>query len=102
MKPVPSTLTKTYPQRGQLQQFRFAVATAFNCIRCGASKKSKLITVYGGDWSRRLCNGCYGEHLSLYEVKAGPAADDKRAEQLSALFLSVVSLVTSGMQSTSF
>ena len=92
MEPVPSTVTKTYPQRGSLQQFRFAAATAFRCFRCGASKKSKLITVYGDDWSRRLCNGCYGRLLSLYEIKAGAAADDKRAEQLAALLLSLVSV----------
>lgn len=48
--------------------------------------------MYGGDWSRRLCNGCNGELLSLYEIKAGTAADDKRAEQLAVLLLSLVSL----------
>ena len=31
---------------------------------------SKLITVYRGDWSKRLCNGCYGRLLSIYEIKA--------------------------------
>jgi len=92
MEPVPSTVTKTYPQRGPLQQFRFAEATAFVCFRCGDTKKSKLITVYGSDWSKRLCNGCYGRLLSLYEIKAGTAPDDQRAEQLAALLLSTVAL----------
>jgi hypothetical protein len=23
-------------------------------------KKSKLVAVQGGDWSKLLCNGCYG------------------------------------------
>jgi len=31
---------------------------------------SKLITVYRGDWSKRLCNSCYGRLLSIYEIKA--------------------------------
>jgi hypothetical protein len=91
MKSVPSSIAKTYPQRGPLQQFRFADTTAFTCFRCGQSKKSKLITVYRGDWSKRLCNGCYGRLLSLYEIKAGTAADDERAGELAAALLATVS-----------
>lgn len=79
----PSTVTKTYPQRGPLQQLRFAEATAFRCFRCGSTKKSKLITIYASDWSRRLCNGCYGHLLSLYEIKTGTNAHNKRAEELA-------------------
>jgi hypothetical protein len=90
MEPVPSTVVKTYPRRGPLQQFRFAESTAFSCFRCGDTKKSKLITVYDSDWSKRLCNGCYGRLLSLYEIKAGTAADDERAEELAAALLSAV------------
>ncbi len=92
MEPVPSTVTKTYPQRGPLQQFRFFEGTAFFCFRCGQTKKSKLITVYAGDWSRRLCNGCYGRLLSLYEIKAGTTAESERAEELAAALLSTVAL----------
>src|SRR5260370_21823399 len=91
MESVPSSVTKHYPPRGPLQQFRFEASTAFNCFRCGASKKSKLITVYNGDWSKRLCNGCYGRLLSLYEIKAGTTPDDERAETLAATLLSMVS-----------
>ena len=92
MEPVPSTVAKTYPQRGPLQQFRFAEPTAFRCFRCGATKKSKLITIYSGDWSKRLCNGCYGRLLSLYEIKAGTAPNDQRAEELAAALLSMIAL----------
>jgi hypothetical protein len=92
MEPVPSTITKTYAQRGPLQQFRFAESTAFRCFRCGDTKKSKLITVYNSDWSKRLCNGCYGRLLSLYEIKAGTAADDQKAEELAAALLWAVTL----------
>ena len=45
-----------------------------------------------GDWSRKLCNGCYGRLLSLYEIKAGTAADDLRAEQLADALLSIVTV----------
>ena len=92
MVPVPSDVTKRYPQRGPLQQFRFAESTSFRCYRCGTAKKSRLITVYMRDWSRRLCNGCYGNLLSLYEIKAGTKLDDARAEELAAALLAVVAL----------
>jgi hypothetical protein len=88
--PIPSTITKTYPPRGPLQQFRFVESSAFNCFRCGEAKKSKLITVYQGDWSHRLCNGCYGRLLLLYEIKAGTASDDLKAEELANALLSAV------------
>lgn len=90
MEPVPSNIEKTYPARGPLQQYRFTDATAFRCFRCGESKKSKLMTVYRRDWSRRLCNGCYGRLLSLYDVKAGTDDDDVRADQLAAALFSLV------------
>ena len=92
MEPVPSQATKTYPQRGPLQQFRFQAATAFRFFRCGATKKAKLITFYAGDWVKRLCNGCYGRLLSLYDVKAGAGTEDQRAEELAAALLSIVAL----------
>ena len=92
MEPVPSTVTKTYPARGPLQQFRFAEGTAYRCFRCGETKKSKLITVYGGDWSRRLCNGCYGRLLSLFEIKAGLQPEDQRVEALAEALLGTVTL----------
>ena len=102
MEPVPSTVIKTHSQRGPLQQFRFAEATSFTCFRCGEIKKSKLITVYGGDWSKRLCNGCYGRLLSLYEIKAGTGADDDRAELLATALLSAVALDEQGQAERQF
>lgn len=92
MEPVPSTVTKTYPAKGPLQQFRFAEAIAFRCLRCGETKKSKLITVYGQMWSKRLCNGCYGRLLSLYEIKAGSQVDDQKAEALAESLLSSIAV----------
>ncbi|KAB2919914.1 MAG: hypothetical protein F9K29_03375 [Hyphomicrobiaceae bacterium] len=89
MQPVPSTITKTYPPRGPLQQFRFADSTAFDCFRCGQAKESKLITVYQGNWSKRLCNACYGRLLSLYQIKAGTASEDERAEALASALIAM-------------
>ena len=90
VQPAPSAIVKTYPPRGPMQQYRFAESTAFDCFRCGQAKKSKLITVYRQDWSRRLCNGCYGRLLSIYEIKAGTAPDDERADALAAALAGMV------------
>lgn len=89
--PVPSDLEKTYPQRGPLQLFRFAAPTTFQCFRCGAAKKSKLVAAHRGDWSKELCNACYGRLLSLYEIKAGTASDNDRAESLAQLLITLIS-----------
>ena len=90
MEPVPANVIKSYPQRGPLQQFRFAKSTAFRCLRCGASKKSKLVTIYTGSWSKRLCNGCYGRLLSVYKIKAGAKGDDERSEALASALIATV------------
>lgn len=92
MQFIPSQIEKEYPPRGPLQQFRFKEATAFHCFRCGQTKKSKLITVYQQDGNRRLCNGCYGRLLSIYEIKAGTDQDDEKAEALAMLLLSISTL----------
>ena len=88
--PVASQLIKVYPPRGPLQQYRFKEATAFHCFRCGASKKSKLITIYNNDWHKRLCNGCYGKLLSIYNVKAGTGPSNEKAEALAEILLSLL------------
>jgi len=58
-KPI-ENITKQYPQNGFLSQFRFEKSISFECFRCGKTKTSKLITIYENDWSKKLCNGCYG------------------------------------------
>ena len=91
MIPVPSTLEKSYARRGPLQQFRFKTATSFQCCRCGRAKKSKLLSRYKDDWSRCLCNGCYGFLLSIYSVKSGTENDDAKVQKLAAQLLRIVS-----------
>ena len=83
-------VTKTYPQRGPLQQYRLDSSTSFVCFRCGASKTSKLVTVLRGEWGHLLCNGCYGRLLSLHEIRRDAAdisgvADDVANELLALL-----------------
>lgn len=74
-----------------MQQYRFESSSAFHCFRCGRSKKSKLITVYMDDWSKRLCNGCYGRLLSIYNIKSGTDSLDIRADKMARILLQMVS-----------
>ena len=30
------------------------------CVRCPMRKKSRLVGVKAGNWSKLLCNGCFG------------------------------------------
>ena len=92
METPPAKIAKTYPARGPIQQFRLAEISSFRCFRCGATKRSKLITTYNGDWSARLCNGCYGRLISLFDIKAGTQPNDQRSEALADALLSAVNL----------
>jgi hypothetical protein len=78
---------KEYPQRGPMQQFRLESSRAFHCFRCGQDKTSRLVTVYGGDWSRLLCNGCYGRLLSIFTIKKGTGDEEQKAEALGEVLL---------------
>lgn len=89
MKPLQNEIEKEYSARGPLHQFRFFEARPFHCFRCGTSKKAKLVTIYRDDWSRRVCNGCYGRLLSIYDIKAGSGNDDEKAAALGSLLLSL-------------
>lgn len=80
---------KVYPPQGPLQQYRLEMSTAFECIRCHAEKKSKLIAVYKSNRDWLLCNGCYGRLLSIYDVKAGAAPVDEKAEKLAQLVMTI-------------
>lgn len=59
-------------------------------FRCGQSKTSKLVTIYNDDWAKRLCNGCYGELLSIYDIKKGQQDVNEKVEHLSKILLELV------------
>ena len=44
--------------------YRRTTSNEFQCVRCQTMKKFKLVAVHGGDWSKLLCNGCYGLLMS--------------------------------------
>jgi hypothetical protein len=83
-------ITKEYPNRGPLNQFRFEKSISFKCFRCGQIKTSKLITTYNYDWEKRLCNGCYGTLLSIYDIKAGQINVDEKVEKLLEVLIKLV------------
>jgi len=56
----PEKIVKEFPRQGDLQLFRLEKLHQFQCVRCQGQKRSKLVAVQGGDWSKLLCNGCYG------------------------------------------
>lgn len=87
----PGNIVKEYSQRGPIRQYRFDRAIAFSCFRCGQQKKSKLITIYESNWNKRLCNGCYGRLLSIYEVKAGTLSEDEKIRELEDILQSLIS-----------
>ncbi|MBN1700158.1 MAG: hypothetical protein JW881_21785 [Spirochaetales bacterium] len=88
---APGNIIKEYPEKGPMKQYRFDKAVAFACFRCGNEKKSKLITIYQSNWNKRLCNGCYGRLLSIYEIKAGTKSEDEKVDELIELLLKLVS-----------
>lgn len=90
-KPARYEVTKTYLQRGPLQQYRVAASTSFRCFRCGQAKTSKLVTVFRDDWGRLLCNGCYGRLLSLHDVRVGATDTATIAEGLAEELLRLLS-----------
>lgn len=88
-KPI-ENIIKEYLPRGPLRQYRFEKSLSFSCFRCGQVKTSKLITIYCEDWSKKLCNGCYGRLLSIYEIKAGVISEDEKVEQLTEILLKLI------------
>jgi hypothetical protein len=89
-KPGRYEVTKSYPRRGPLQQYRVATATSFACFRCGKTKTSKLLTVFSGEWSQLLCNGCYGRLLSFYDVRRGATDSSEVADALADELLALL------------
>jgi hypothetical protein len=70
-KPTRYEVTKTYPTRGPLQQYRVATATSFACFRCGRTKTSKLVTVFRGDWAHERPAGL-PRRRSAWCARSGP------------------------------
>lgn len=80
-----ASIKKKYPPRGPLSQFRFDETVAFVCGRCVATKKSKLISIYGNDWDIKLCNGCYGYLLKLFEIRSEKELSHEKLLRLDKL-----------------
>jgi hypothetical protein len=74
----PERIVREFPVQGGWQLFRPEKKHEFRCVRCRGKKTSKLMAVRSGDWSRPLCNGCYGHLLSSpsEEVLCRPGLSD--------------------------
>lgn len=81
VKPL-HNIIKTYPKRGPLSQFRFEKIVSYICFRCRSAKTSKLISIYREDWDLKLCNGCYGRLISLYEIRSNSNPEEKKFSAL--------------------
>ena len=61
---VTGKMIKKFGQKNEYQQYRYEKVVEFSCFICNKEKKSKLVVVYEEDWSKIICNGCYGTRLS--------------------------------------
>ena len=50
-KPSCFTIVKSFPSRGDLQQYRLATAKEFSCARCQKIKTSQLVAIKNGRWN---------------------------------------------------
>jgi hypothetical protein len=90
MKINETAIEKVFSARGPMQQFRLKELNSFHCFRCGRSKTSKLVSIYKENWSMRLCNGCYGFLLSIYNIKSGIENDTDKSNLLSEILLTLI------------
>lgn len=73
---------------GPLTLHRLKALTEFGCMRCGSFKKSRIVVTFAGDWSRLLCNGCYGQLLSIWRTRSPDGSEglsDEAVERLRGL-----------------
>jgi len=76
-------IIKKYPKKGPLSQFRFEKVISYACFRCKSVKTSKLISICNDEWDFKLCNGCYGRLISLYEIHRGQKSNEDKIEQIN-------------------
>jgi len=60
MAQPPAVVTRTFKPAGQLQFHRMGNRTRFHCVRCRQDKTASSVATMGGDWTRMVCERCYG------------------------------------------
>ena len=60
MPDLAKQVVKTYPAQGEMQLFRLAGATEFNCSRCQTTKTAKLVAVVSGIGTGCCATGAMG------------------------------------------
>lgn len=90
-KPL-GNITKKYPKRGPLSQFRFEKSISFSCFRCGQIKTAKLITIYSVIGTKGYVTVAMGIcHSSLFDVSITPSFTGIRVSvhMLSLIVMSI-------------
>jgi hypothetical protein len=70
MAQPPAVVVKTCRPVDELQLHLLGSPTPFFCIRCQESKTIKSVATVQGDWTRTICNVCYGELVHARRKKA--------------------------------
>lgn len=69
-RPESWQIESSYPVHGPLRLYRLTSAVVFHCHRCGVDKKSRLAATVFDDWTRLLCDGCYGYAAAAVDESA--------------------------------
>lgn len=80
--PPRNKITKKFPAYGALRLYRLADPVDFHCHRCRTAKTSKNLATSDGDWSKPVCNACYGRERA--EVRQAPTAGNPPAPATAA------------------
>ena len=57
---VTGKMIRKYADKSGYQQYRYEKIVEFNCCLCKRQKKSKLVVILNDNWSKIICNSCYG------------------------------------------
>ena len=71
MSELAKLVIKRFPENRNMQLVSLRVPARFDCSRCLAAQRGKVLAVVAEDWEQLLCPACYEQVLS--EQPAEPA-----------------------------
>jgi hypothetical protein len=57
-------VTKDLTKNSETPFARMSMKVTFACQSCQKTKTSELVTFFGGDLTKPMCNACYGTQMS--------------------------------------